>query len=450
MFKIKTLHKLREEGNEKGSALIFALVLVVLVMAVVSTMVAISLIGIQKTIDLTKYSYNEISAQSAISNALAVANNETAGAGSSALAKYLGESKAVYGVLNSSDSDQGIKWRWYTQRINNSSATAQYYVIATGYRGNNPAQDPMARTLRATVSSLASVSGSYNINPSTGQSNVIYNSTGNGLAQWGIFGTESVNLNDGAQIKSYTSDTGTNPATSTGQAQIASGGNVFLNGPKVSLNKVNLLSYSSTKPNRCSGAGCSIPYLNNINYSVSNKVGRTVEEQCPNPAITYPAWVASENSGKIESGCYNTLLFDTNTIVSSYYNGTTNPADVYVKGNITVNPSVKVNDNGDPKALRIYSQGGDTALFKKGTAASPTKFYGIVSSATLRCTDESTNGTVTGALPNPNLMIYGSLVCSNVTLGAATTVWWDELAGEVQDSKNKINRVWWVASIEEI
>lgn len=378
-------------------------------------------------------------AQSAISDALLVANSAN---GTNLLRQKQGKINAVTGVMSSAYSDQGIKWRWYTERVTGASATSKYFVYATGYR-ESPDED-LARTLRVTLTSVANSKGKYDA------TNKIINYTPlpDAISQWGIMGASSVDLNNGAQVYSYISDNGTSPSASTNQGSVASNGNITLGGAAVSLNILNVLNYSVSTPNRCVGNAdkCNSTTQNKITYSTNLlEVSKKIKTACPNPAISYPVYKSSEQGGVITPGCYNSVIFDTDTSISASYTES-NPANVYVKGNIEVAATVDVNTGKDPLALRIFSEGGTDAVFNQGTVANPTKFYGVVLSSTLKCTDLTTSAS---PAKSNVLMYYGGLVCDKLNFGYGTSIWWDELSGELTQAAN-VTRIWYVDKTEEI
>lgn len=438
--KIRNIFDRRKfEGNESGSALIFAIVLTIVVTSIIALVVSVALNGIQKTSDVSKISYYEAAAQTAISDAILVANSTN---GTQRLRETLGETNSVTGVMNSAYSDQGLKWSWYTERISGASATSKYYVYATGYRVSP--DEPLARTLRVTISSIANAKGVYD----AGLNTIVYKPSPDAISQWGVMGSSKATMNDGALIKSYISDNGFTPTASTNQGSVASNGNIALNGTAVSVNMLNVLNYNTGTPNRCVGNAteCAATPQNKITYQTDlTEVTKMVKAKCPNNAITYPVWKASTSGGVLNPGCYNVVVFDTDTSISSFYNET-NPALVYVKGDVYVNAGVEVNLGRNPLALRIFSEGGSDATFKQGTITNPTKIYGVIISSTLACTD----GTTTASPAASNLLVfYGGLVCDDVNLGNGTTFWWDELSGELTQNGN-VNRMWFSTKVEEL
>lgn len=425
-------------SNEKGSALIFAVLLTVVVMAIATTVTALGLINLQKTVFTARYTYYALAADTAVSHALLAANSPD---GTNILRSSQGFSNAKYGSLDEAyNGNQEIKWLWYTERISTSSATTKYYVIATGY--SISPDEAGARTLRVTLTSVANMNAIYT--PSSG---IVYYPKANAVSQWGMMGSSSVNLNTGVTIRSYISDQGYNPTVSTTQSQIASNGTITVNNAENAVNKLNFLNYSPAAPNRCTGTTCNTYAQQNIAYSTNlQQLATAVAEACP--LQTYPVWKASENGGTLAPGCYNSVLFDTDTHISAAYTES-NPALVYIKGDIIVEPGVTVNEARSPMALRIYSQGGSDAIFKQGSTSDPTKFYGFVAGSVLNCTDQTTAATSVGTSV-PSLVFYGSMACDTINLGGGTLVWWDELSTEFAADTSNVRRLWYTEAYEEL
>jgi hypothetical protein len=430
-------HKMRslKKNSESGSAMIFAIVLTIVTMSIVSLVVAVAMTSLQKTADVTRLTYYEMGAQSAMANALSVANSPNG----TALLAAATPSNPVTGKLSAAYSDQGIKWSWSATRVN----AAKYYINAIGYRESS--DEKLARTLRVTITPLTNVTGAY----STGTGKISYTARGDSTSQWGVMGSSSVTLNDGVKFKSYLSSNTLNPSVSTNQSKVASNGNISLGGTSLEVDSLNILNYSSGSSARCTttAAKCAATTQVNTTYGTTlTDIGKKVRAECPAVAQTYPVWIASENSGVIAPGCYNTVVFDVDTKVNAFYTDT-NPAKIYVKGNVIVGSGVNVNTGKDPLAFRLYSEGGSSVTLNQGTATNPTRFYGVVFTSTAKCTDATTSSN---PLTNTNLLyIYGNLVCDDVNLGAGTNVWWDELAGEITED-GYVTRIWFATSVEEI
>ncbi len=437
MLKMNEILKRHRNGEQQGSAMIFALVLIIVVMALVTVVTALGLNNLQNTLFAGRYAYYSIAADAGINQALLVANSTN---GSQALQDHQGVSNAVTGNLDPAyNGVQNIKWRWYTQRISNSLVTSAYYIIATGY-STSPTEQA-ARTIRVTLNSVTDMTATYSTS-----GGIIYYPGSDAVSQWGILGSSSLTLNTGVNIKSYISDEILNPTSSTGQAQVASNGNITV-GTSGAADMLNLLNYSSFTPNRCLGGSCATYPQTKIAYATNlDQLAISVSNACPQQ--NYPVWIASANGGVLSPGCYNSLVFDTNTTIAPGYSST-NPDVVYIKGDVTVNPGVKVNDGTSPEALRIYSQGGTKAEFQQGTDPNyPTKFSGIVAGSVLTCTDDTTSSSV--ATGTPNLYIYGSLACDQVNLGGGTQVWWDELSSNIAGNTQNVRRLWYTVKYEEL
>lgn len=455
----------RTRDEESGSAIIFALILLIVTFSLVSTVTAFGLANLQKTLFVQSYTNNGLAAETAISDALMVANSQ---GGTDKLRELLTENpnnipaNAVKGIVSSaySSGNGGQKWLWYTERVNTGSAVDQYYIHAWGFQQTE--KDPYARHFRVKVASYANMKAAKK--PDSTQ--ITYYPDPDAVSQWGLLGSSAFTVNPGANLKSYISDKDTNANKDTRQGQIGSNGIVnmssdennakfFFGAANVgdSTRRINLLNWSAADElnplsSRC--VGCS--NAEKQYYSIVTKnyrtdlttIATTVEKACP--LQTYPVWKASENDGVLVGGCYNSLIFDQDTTTPTSATEDT-PAIVYIKGDITVNPSVKVNYGKTPLALRIYSQGGQDAKFNQGTIDKPTRVSAYIAGSVLRCTD----GTdATSTQQGMTLYLYGSLACDTINVGGGTQIWWDELSANLSGNGDDVRRLWYTVEYEEL
>lgn len=131
------------------------------------------------------------------------------------------------------------------------------------------------------------------------------------------------------------------------------------------------------------------------------------------PTAIRPAWVASAQPGNIinlvDGACYESITFDKNMNVPTSSNGSVSKTapyavsatNVYVRGNVTVNPGIQVNAFNKPGAFRIISQNGNLNVSGNNTYAG---FYYATGAG--NCTISGTTTT----------MMFGALSCSNVTV----------------------------------
>lgn len=456
----------RTRSEESGSAIIFALILLIVTFSLVSTVTAFGLANLQKTLFVQSYTNNGLAAETAISDALMVANSQ---GGTKLLSDFKhknGEGPSVSPVVKGevssaySSGNGGQKWVWYTERVSDSSAVAQYYIHAWGFQ--NTPSDPYARHFRVKVASYANMKAAKK--PDSTQ--ITYYPDPDAVSQWGLLGSSAFTVNPGANLKSYISDIDTDATKDTRQGQIGSNGVVNMssdpNNAKFffgdanagnSSRRINLLNWSAADElnpltNRC--AGCSNAEKQYYDVVTKNyrtdltTIATTVETACP--LQTYPVWKSSENNGVLVGDCYNSLIFDQDTTTPSSATEDT-PAVVYIKGDVTVNAGVKVNYGKSPLALRIYSQGGQDAKFNQGTIDTPTRVSAYIAGSVLRCTDGTDSTSVQQGM---KLYFYGSLACDTINIGGGTQIWWDELSANLSGSGESVRRLWYTVEYEEL
>jgi hypothetical protein len=426
---------LERRKNEEGSSMIFALIVLMLALAATLIIVAYTLTSLLTTRVLNINAVYGTAAQTAISDAVLAANSQN---GQALLDAHQGSSNAVTGVV--SNSTYSVNWSWYTSRVATTGEKIYYYVYATGY-STTGVDKGTSEKVRVILSSVNVSGASY-----TG-GKIVYQASDQSVHQWGLMGTNSATYNAGSIINSYDSFQTLTPTATTNQSATASNGNLKL-ASGTGLTTFNQFG-SGSASTRCSGTGCaSVAFQNQTSGFDMTSLATNVNTQCPNAASTYPSWTASANSGLLttnsSSQCFNTMTFDSNTTIPASSSSST-PTIAYVKGNITVNAGVQVNAGGAPTALQIYSQAGSSASFVNGTTGSPTKFYGLVAGPSLACNDSAASGTSS----TPTLLIYGSLACNSINLGAGTTVWQDLAAANVQPTGTE-RLIWNVSKFENL
>lgn len=449
----ETLRKYKTRSEESGSAIIFALVLMIVTFGLVNVVTAFGLNNLNKALFVQSYTNNGLAAETAINNALLVANSpNSVSVLNAARATSPTAPNAIKGTISATNTEGigALKWSWYTERVPGANPLKEYYVHAYGYI--DTPNDPYARHFRIKMKSMANVTAIYD----TGLNQITYKPQTNAVSQWGIMGSSSVALYNGVNIDSYISDEVTNPTSnSTERAEIASNGNFAIKGTNA-VNILNMLNYSETTANnRCNISlypACTSYNPNPISYRTDlTAIDETVRAQCP--AQTYPVWRASENGGILRPNpatpgkyCYNSLIFDQNTTLETSVT-TTNPAKVYIKGDITVLPNIQVNMNKSPLTLRIYSEGGKLADFRQGNVTVPTRISAYIAGSVLKCTDN----TLLSSIPQGmKLYIYGSLACDVISMGGGTQIWWDELSVDLAGTGADVRRLWSADSYEEI
>jgi hypothetical protein len=338
----------RPRGEESGSAIIFALILLIVTFSLVSTVTAFGLANLQKTLFVQSYTNNGLAAETAISDALMVANSQ----GGTKLLNDLQadgptSSNVVKGEVSSaySSGNGGQKWVWYTERVSEGSAVAEYYIHAWGFQQKS--SDPYSRHFRVKVSSYANMKAAKKAD----STQITYYPAPDAVSQWGLLGSSAFTVNPGANLKSYISDKDSNATKDTRQGQIASNGIVNMssdpNNAKFffgdanagnSSRRINLLNWSAADElnpltNRCAGCSNAEKQYYDIvtkNYRTDlTTIATTVQNACP--LQTYPVWKSSENNGVLQGGCYNSLIFDQDTATPTSATDVS-PAVAYIKG----------------------------------------------------------------------------------------------------------------------
>lgn len=404
--------------------------LFVIIMTLVTTSISITAVaGLQKSQEARDRAGMEVTVGTAVSHAVAFANNPAAG---KKLDDHVGFSKAVYGVSTATSDtvlDGRYKWLWYYERVNDAVIGESYEIVAKSYM--DQPTDISSRTVRVRLQSTPVNGARYLDN-----GKVVYAPVPMGAFSWGIMGVKNITLNGNATVRSFNSAYVNTPtaADDTQNGTISSNDTVNLNGTNTSgIRQIFLLQGSSENipTERCSTVANCVNKMKSYAYgielvSISNKV----IESCPLNANQYPDWKASTKNGilnpEVDGQCFNNMIFDANTELPLGYSSG-KPAEIYIAGNLTVNAGVKVNQNelrGGPLALRIFSAAGSSAKFNSGpSATNATRFAGMVAGYNFNCTDSAASGK--------SLVITGAIACDRVTFGEGTQIWWDQQTSQV-------------------
>lgn len=437
---LKRLKTLR--GEEGGAAMITAL-LFVIIMTLVTTSISITAVaGLQKSQEARDKAGMEVTVGTAVSNAVAFANNPAPG---KKLDDHLGFAKAVYGVSTATSDtvlDGRYKWLWYYERVNDAVTGESYDIVAKSYI--NQPTDVASRTVRVRLQSTPLSGARY-----MDSGKVVYAPIPMGAFSWGIMGIKNITLNGNASVRSFNSAYVYAPtaADDTHNGTISSNDTVTINSNNTSaLKQIVLLQGSSENipVSRCTTTANCVNKMKSFAYgieliSISNKA----IEACPLNANQYPDWKASEHSGVLnpvtDGTCFNNIIFDVNTELPLGYSSG-KPVEIHIAGNLTVNAGVKVNQNelrGGPLALRIFSAAGSSAKFNSGpSTTNATRFAGMVAGYNFFCTDSAAAGK--------SLVITGALACDRVTFGEGTQIWWDQQTSQVLGAASdlSIDRIW--------
>lgn len=421
--------------DESGAAMITALLFVIVMLFLISSISVTAISGLQKAKESQESTNLTMVVDSAVSNAISVANNPAPTGPSTTrdIGDYEGLSKAVYGVSNSSPdpaNEEGkYKWLWYVEGIQDAVVGESYDIIAIAYK--NEYTDVNAKRVRVRLQALPVITAQYGL---TGK--VFYDPIPMGAFSYGFLGTNGVTLNDGATVRSYNSAIVASgnplPTDDTRIGTVSSNMNIAINGTNPNaVSRAVLLDGSSTNIpyDRCTTAANCEGKIESFAYGINVvSISNMVIEKCPLNASQYPDWRASLRGGVIDpstqGNCFNNVIFDANTEVANGY-GSGKPAEMYIAGNLTVNPGVEVNQNPlrkGPLTLRIYSAAGSIAKFNSGNSATdPTIFSGMVAGHNFACSDSGV-----AAEAGKVLIFKGSLACNTVSFSGGTQAWWDQ------------------------
>lgn len=436
--------------DESGAAMITALLFVIVMLFLISSISVTAISGLQKAKESQESTNLSMVVDSAVSNAISVANNPvpTSSTTTKDISDYEGFSKAVYGVSNSSsdpNTEEGkYKWLWYVEGVQDAVVGESYDVIAIAYK--NEYTDVNAKRVRVRLQALPVIVANY-----SDSGKIYYSPIAMGAFSYGLLGMNGLTLNDGATVRSYNSALVSNPvaANDTRIGTVSSNKNIAINGTDVNaVSRAVLLDGSSTNIpyDRCTTAANCAGKIESFAYGINvASISNMVIQKCPLNASSYPDWKASLNGGilnpETQGNCFNNVIFDVNTDVANGY-ASGNPVEMYIAGNVTVNAGVDVNQNAlrkGPLSLRIYSAAGSFVKLNSGTAADPTVFSGMIAGHNFACTD-------TGAAveAGKKLIFKGSLACDTVTLGAGTEAWWDQQTVQVLGAgkDRNIKTVW--------
>lgn len=414
----------RMRANEEGNGLIFALLVLFVCISIAAIVAALALTNSVSSKNLNGSLAYQAATDTALAQALQVANAPAPNGGYDVLYSHQGAANAVTGTAPVASSTYPIKWRWYSLRVASEGGSANsWYIYADAYKSSP--SEINARHVRELLDPLTSKNAIVG-GTATGP-NVTYQADFGSAFQYGLAGVNGVIINN-AQIYSYDSTSSLTPASSTGSATVATN-QVLALGDNTSVNIFYKFNGATCTPAANCPPNKGITTVSSLfNYNLGGVTAATAAA-CPQDASAYPSWSASSNASGAnplrDGQCYNTVIFDAN------YAQPLNRTRVYVKGNLTVNAGVQVNYQGSPEKLQIYSQAGSAAVFNNGTAGAPTYFNGVVAGAGLACKDTAT----TSASPS-TLTIYGTLSCSTVSFGPSSTLWIDAAASNSTPNLN--------------
>lgn len=490
-----SLRKIRRriQTDESGAALLGVVLVLIVLMGILTAVTAMTLTSIQKSAATRDFTMYSIATDTAISDALSKANNhEAVNNGAGGVDDYFagkglidtddptGETplqNAEYGEVSSVKNNLGIKWRWFAEPSSDTTTQRSYDIYASAYRGDNPADDPRARHIRAKVQAVAVDAGRYD----SETQRIIYALSPTTQMTKGVIGFTDILWSDpGASIQSYNSGMGTAPTLGTGASAAVTNGTLEFNykpsllaGMPADIGGMYSVTPDAPSNDRCVSAdngACPIPVASSAFGIETTDVAEEIKTACePTPADGEDPieegkeldwmtnWVASANGATLTANkgdnvlCVKNLTFDVNTIVHSKYNTSYSPdglsddaLHVYVTGDITVDSGVTVQGATaaavhGPLSLRIVSSGAKVDV--EGVLSGvPTSFSGLISAPYATC-NIAEGGTTQQAV------YYGTIACDHLVLNGKSTLWYDSMIEEVPFASGQVF-IWEVAEYD--
>lgn len=444
----------RRAQNEDGAAMIAAILVLIVLVSTLIFMTAIGLRGLEKGSSIQSGHAALNAADSALANALIVANSDNNRNGVK-LSSHQGLGKAAYGThhanaINPETGDGLYSWRWYVMPTPGRAPGEAYDIYATGFRENPDEEE--ARTVVATIQSSVIEGMQYE---SDGSISVVETTSGSAA----VSATGKQNMQFLGTAKTYQYDSRANigypsATTDTEMGFISSNRAINIVNPNTHL--LMRGEHFKNVEDACVGNVCpeGIKVFSRPNAASFMASTERSHELCPDAASSYPDLRVSEQGGivRVVDGdkCYNNIYFDVDTTLSGTYS-TGRPAILYAKGNVVVSPGVEVakqvQRSQGPYSLHIITS-GDSSQFtvQRNTAANPTKFTGIVVGDRLTC-DIGGPGTTDGH----GTSVYGSVACNNTIIRSGTQMWWDDqLQHTARDASSTTKRVWEIVNSQEV
>lgn len=444
------IKKQNKRNNEHGSAIMLAVLLMIVMLAIVSALTIAVVAGVKKSAQTRDYTYHSLAADSALNDALRTANDEIFGSGITAIENHVGVANAKTGSLTLENQVGGeVKWRWYAINTPSTIPYTDYTIYATGYKGDDP-NGENAFHYSARLKSFP-----YNGAASSSNDTPQYLIPPSGLFTKGTVGFKGMDISNSTSFYTYNSQggspTGGNASTTRSEVSVAGEGNFIFrdyNGHVKSGNIYNLPE-DTDRSERCGGEDCPMPTIaykydiapawtfsqQNMKNISGNLDG---EDLCTN----YSDYRTSSHGAVLEPDnitqnylCINDLIIDSNTQLAPRFS-TGSPLYLFVRGNVTVEPGVTLNEasgsgNRGPTALRIFTAGNVNI---KGNLAVPTKV-----SALIHATDQ---GECTVGQTGRKVDVYGAVSCNELFAAGETSFWHDLQASQVGVNESEVKRAW--------
>lgn len=456
---------LSKKRNEEGVALVIAIIIIIVVAGIMSTVTIASVSSSQKSIQSREWIYHGQAVESAVQNALTLANSPY-GTCADPNDPNNPNCIAYYGEIDGENhrwkkgKEGSLNWQWRVEGVTLPDETIAYDIYAIAY---NPAKginnNPRALKVRLQQQGVAE---GYEI---TNKGNINYMLAPSNLFDWGIFATDSIELRPGSTVNSL-------EGSNLEPGAIATNGIVnFPQGQTEPMNigSVHLLnSAQNSATDRCRVNQSSVPSELCQTSVVSEEAGVSLEgiyEKVMSTCMTTGAknngnWIASENlsggdTATLRGGCYDSILIDANTVVAQE-NGNTptisSPGEVFLRpgGSYIQRKGTSLRadstDANNPALVRFYSAGEQFSFGNSGQAtfgtADNVNFVGLVAGNNLKCTSYVPTGGV-GFVQAKPLNITGGFACKTVLFGDKTSITRDaEASAQLKPNPSGAYVIW--------
>lgn len=420
--------------DETGSTMLMAIMFMIIMLALVATMTGLAIGSMKATMAIRDATYFDVATNTAVSDALLLANNPTknvvTGATIDSIDMHVGQANAKFGTIS---GDTGIKWRWYAIPVPKSVTGLSYDIIATGYR-SDPNEVNFARSITARMASFPT-SGAMRVGDS-----VFYRPTEDSIFSWGVFGATGTSISGSTSVKSYNSSDG-----STGTDAPLGSNEIITITPTSTVPVISVMnSYPGhTSKERCIGTSCTPQTITEYTYGVDlSVIQEWVAAACP--LASYPDINISGTSLPLTSGsrisCFNNVTVSGNVPVDLARGASSgNPELIYIKGNLTVSPGTTFNTNNGNTSVsgaivyKVYTSGATVNIGTSAPTGSPTTDFRALLTSSGKCS-VGTAGFTT--------ITYGALVCNNFSSTGTTTLNWDDQTEQITGDVSETRRIW--------
>ena len=432
--------------------MLLALFAIMILTSLVSVVLMASISQQAKTRKATDFTFAGQAADTAVNDALMLANlNGTFGT-VDAVDYYNGTTlpRTRKGV------SEDFMWSWYSTQ--SAAATSTWEITATGCRNAGTATSPVC-TASKTRKIKAILSGAVVQSADNSSGEAGYVLTPKRGFNRALFADQDLIMQGSSTVTAYNSATG---AQVPGSGHVATNGLADFGGPLVKVDGIYMLNTQThSSGDRCNdydatNGQCKPTSTPRLIHDIGPKlkISDTLSPTPPqfittqvNTCITaggpLTAWVASKATpkGKLGPGtqCYSSMNFDESTTVTGAVG---NPTVVYVTGPITIGAGFKINMNDltMPKAsqLQIFSSGPVVSLGGGALETSRTEVAWALWAPYALCAPSKSTGFVT---------VYGAMVCQKIFTQGAFVARWDEALREL--GKDNTEKTVWDISVYE-